>query len=282
MVQAGVTSGLVIAIGAHETESIPRGHCLSVQFEEPEPKPAPLLSDLRELALKRLLGAEERELPSPAVAVKLEQRVELPLQWIRTRYQAVPGVMTAEDVAFASPDLLAKICAAGGEKVIPGHSVQPNDRRCNLRDTPPAENVAPCPFSCNRELLSEKDTPPFQPVLEETSKRVTRYGPVGRCTNGPELVACAVAHEAHDRQAAYDPAVERKNRKEVAIPTPARDNDGLPSRAEVAPPGRDEFPGREDVSALLRERCPAASQFIHRVDKLDLEGDRHAVAQTSR
>jgi hypothetical protein len=85
-------------------------------------------------------------------------------------------------------------------------------------------------------LLSQKDAPPFEPLLEQTSKRVARHGPVGRCADRPELVTCAMAHETDDQQPAYDLAVERKNCDEISVSIPARDNDGLLSKAEVAPP----------------------------------------------
>src|SRR6266545_1821452 len=66
VIDGGVTSRLVVALGMSEAESIPRGDRSPVELEEPEPQPALLSGDFGELPMKRFLGTEKSDLVTPA------------------------------------------------------------------------------------------------------------------------------------------------------------------------------------------------------------------------
>ena len=257
-----VSSRLVGRLGACEPETVKRGNRFVVDLEKPESQP-PLLEGLRgEVTVKRRREEEGCGVVPPALAVQMEENVEVSRETLGIRGEAIRHRSELGQLARKAAHLLAEVAPPLPQELVP-RVVFEAQYRTGLAVQGATSGQLPEALIAG-DLLGEQ----YKAAQRNAAHGLpdagggSRFGE--RCADGSELVARAVSDEPHHGNAALPPLVQRHDRNQIAVGT--CDSDELPARPPVmTPPRQEPLACREDVPGSLREAPPLRG--LHGVER---------------
>src|SRR5689334_6944620 len=123
-----VSSGLVGRLGAGKPEAVKRRDRLAVDLEEPQSQPPAVERVRGELAMKRLREEERRGGVPPALPVKMEQGVEISLEPLGVRGEAIRERPELRQPARKATHLLAEVASALPQELVPRVAIEAQHR----------------------------------------------------------------------------------------------------------------------------------------------------------
>ena len=227
--KAQVAPGLVRRLGAGEPEAVERCDGPPVDLEEPQSQPPFPQRQLREFPMERGRLQEGRLGAAPPRAMKPEERVQIALQPIGIRGEAVRHGPELAELSREAAHLLPEVAPSLLEEFVPARHLEAQHGAGFAIERTSAVQRGEALVA--GDVLREQDETPQRNRVDRPGDRSGGVRVGERRADRAELVARAVAHEAQDGHAVPPPHVHRHDGRRLTS------SDG-PARSAMCPPSR--------------------------------------------